>query len=113
MNEVASHLANRGKHQGVVQVEVFYRNGSGQGINGKRKERFVSGKVTFTCGRGEAVSYQAEYLSFWGMKRVHVTEYLTGVDQKTWNCLLRLCFGEKLKLQLGLVLSFGLVTWPK
>lgn len=68
MNGAASYLANRREHQGVVQMEGFSRKEGGQGVNSKRKERFVSGQVTFPCGRTEAVSNQADYLTFGGLR---------------------------------------------
>lgn len=48
----------------------------GQRVNGKIKERIASGKVILPYG---------ESLSFGGMERTHVTDYLIGTDQNVPN----------------------------
>ena len=64
-------------------MESFYRKeGEGKGVISKRKGLFQA--RSFSLMRKYRGSNPAEYLIFlWGRERAHVTDVLTGADQKT------------------------------
>ena len=65
MNLATSHLVNRTELEGVVQNGGVFIEGSKEVIS-KRKERIISGQVTFFWGEGENLSYRIPLLPLRG-----------------------------------------------
>lgn len=116
MNWAAFHLAAERALHGILQMEEFYRTEEwGQGVISKKKKKKGSflGQDIFFQGHGEKQGlYHWNCLFFlWGMEWFHVTDYLTGADQKTSDWLIKILLLVKVEtaIKLGIKSRFGIL----
>ena len=113
MNWAAFRLAAVRALPGILQRKNFIGQKSGaRGLLAKKKGSFL-GQDIFFQGRGEKQGlYHWNCLFFlWGMEWFHVTDYLTGADQKTSDWLIKILLLVKVEtaIKLGIKSRFGIL----
>ena len=112
MNQAASTHEQGSKL--LYKIKLLHRKKDGtRELLGKEKEGlFLGQRFLFWGARYGVGFYHGDCLFFlWGMKRAHMTGYLTGVEQHIPGSLIKITFLVKFETVVRLGTESSLVSW--